>query len=338
MKNKDSKILLGHGNGGRLMHDLIRDIALPRFNNPYLNKLDDSALIETKKNEIAFTTDSFVVSPLFFKGGDIGKLAVCGTINDLVMSAAVPKFISLALIIEEGLELDTLIKILDSIALACKKEKVYVATGDLKVVERGACDKIFINTSGIGYVLKGRELTPKSIEPGDVIIITGNIAEHGLAVLLGRRGKELNFNIKSDCASLAGLLLPIVRKISSIRFMRDPTRGGLATTLNEIAEAADLGITLEEKEIPVCGKVRAACELLGIDPLYVANEGKALMVVKKKDSASLLRLLKNRPQGKKARIIGKFTTQFKKRVILRTASGGERFIDMLISEPLPRIC
>ena len=320
------------------MHGLIKGLALPRFNNPYLNKLGDSALIEPKKHGIAFTTDSFVVSPLFFSGGDIGKLAVCGTINDLVMSGAVPKFISLALIIEEGLEVDTLERILDSVALACKKEKVYVATGDLKVVEKGACDKIFINTSGIGYTLKGRAFTPGSIEPDDKIIVTGNIAEHGLAVLLGRRGKELKLNVKSDCASLAGLLLPVLQKTSSIRFMRDPTRGGLATTLNEIAEAADLGITLEEKKVPVSGKVKAACELLGIYPLYVANEGKALMVVEKNDSLRVLRLLKKHPQGKNARIIGKFTTQFKKRVILRTASGTERFIDMLISEPLPRIC
>jgi len=338
MKTNGSKIGLGHGNGGKLMHDLIKKLVLPKFNNPYLNKLGDSALIDPKNNRIAFTTDSFVVSPLFFNGGDIGKLAVCGTINDLVMSAAVPKFISLALIIEEGLKLDILERILDSIALACKKDKVYVATGDIKVVEKGSCDKIFINTSGIGYILKGRDLTPGSIEPGDAIIITGNIAEHGLAVLLGRRGGELDFNVKSDCASLAGLLLPAVLKTPSIRFMRDPTRGGLATTLNEIAEAAGLGIALEEKEIPVSGKVRAACELLGIDPLYIANEGKALIVVKKKDSARLLRLLKNHPLGKNARIIGSFTAKYSKRVILNTLAGGERFIDMLISEPLPRIC
>lgn len=320
------------------MHDLIKDLALPRFNNPYLNKLGDSALIGHQKSAIAFTTDSFVVSPLFFNGGDIGKLAVCGTINDLVMSAAVPKFISLALIIEEGLELGTLERILDSVALVCKKEKVYVATGDLKVVEKGACDKIFINTAGIGYCLKKSAFTPSSIEPGDEIIVTGNIAEHGLAVLLGRRGQELKLNVKSDCASLSGLILPIVKKTGAVKFMRDPTRGGLATTLNEIAEAANLGITLEEKEVPVSAKVKAACELLGIDPLYVANEGKAVMVVKKNESLRVLRLLKSHPQGKNARVIGKTTTQFKKRVILRAASGGERFIDMLISEPLPRIC
>ncbi|MFA5116451.1 MAG: hydrogenase expression/formation protein HypE [Candidatus Omnitrophota bacterium] len=338
MKTDNSKIKLGHGNGGRQMHKLIKDLILPRFNNPWLNRLGDSALIGPENNRIAFTTDSFVVSPLFFKGGDIGKLAVYGTINDLVMSAAVPKFISLALIIEEGLELSVLERILDSITLACKKEKVKVATGDIKVVEKGACDKIFINTSGIGYVLKGRDLTPSSIEPGDAIIITGNIAEHGLAVLLGRRGGELDFNVKSDCASLAGMLLPAVSKVASVRFMRDPTRGGLATTLNEIAEAAGLGVTLEEKEIPVSGKVRAACELLGIDPLYIANEGKALIVVKKSGSARLLRLLKDHPLGKNARIIGSFTAKFKKRVVLNTLAGGERFIDMLISEPLPRIC
>jgi len=317
------------------MHDLIKELALPKFNNPYLNKLGDSAILTDK---IAFTTDSFVVSPLFFKGGDIGKLAVCGTINDLVVSAAVPKFISLALIIEEGLDYGILDKILSSAADCAKEEKVYVATGDIKVVDKGACDKIFINTSGIGYRIKNREVSARLINPGDAVIITGNIAEHGLSVLLGRRGMEFDFNIKSDCAALSRLIMPIIAKTDAVRFMRDPTRGGLATTLNEIAESAKVGITIEERSIPLSGKVKAACELLGLDPLYIANEGKAVMVVKKNSAPRVLKLLQKHPLGKNARIIGRITSQFKNRVILETVAGGERFIDMLIHEPLPRIC
>lgn len=337
--NTKQKILLGHGSGGRLMHDLIKKLFLPRINNPILDKLSDSAVIELKDRRLAFTTDSFVVSPLFFKGGDIGKLAICGTVNDLVMLASIPRFISLAMIIEEGLDYNILEKIVDSISFNARGENIDIVTGDIKVVEKGSCDKIFINTSGIGIIVKGRKLSIKSIEAEDEIMVTGRIAEHGLSILSGRKGINLDFNIKSDCNSLSNLLLPILRKSAYIKFMRDPTRGGLATTLNEIAESSGLGIIIEEKKIPISGKVKAACELLGLDPLYIANEGKAVLVVNKKYSHSVLAELRKHPLGKFASVIGKVTRQPKKKVYLKTAVGGERIIDMLTSENLlPRIC
>jgi len=321
------------------MHDLIRELFLPRIGNPVLAQLSDSAEIELKDKRLAFTTDSFVVSPINFSGGDIGKLAICGTINDLVMLAACPKFISLAMIIEEGLDYDILERIVDSIAFNARKEKVCIATGDLKVVEKGACDKIFINTSGIGTIIKGKDLSVKNIRPTDEIIITGTIGEHGLSVLAGRKGINLDFNIKSDCNSLSSLLLPLFNKKFNIKFMRDPTRGGLATTLNEIAESSGRAIIIEEEKIPISGKVKAACELLGLDPLYIANEGKAILVVDKKDSLALLAQLKKRPLGKSANIIGRVMPKPKGKVYLKTSVGGERIIDMLTSENLmPRIC
>lgn len=321
------------------MHDLIRELFLPRIGNPVLAQLSDSAEIELKDKRLAFTTDSFVVSPINFSGGDIGKLAICGTINDLVMLASCPRFISLAMIIEEGLDYDILERIVDSIAFNARKEKVCIATGDLKVVEKGACDKIFINTSGIGTIIKGKDLSVKNIRPTDEIIITGTIGEHGLSVLAGRKGINLDFNIKSDCNSLSGLLLPFLKKKFNIKFMRDPTRGGLATTLNEIAESSGRSLIIEEEKIPISGKVKAACELLGLDPLYIANEGKAVLVVDKKDSLALLAQLKKRPLGKSANIIGRVMPKPRGKVYLKTSVGGERIIDMLTSEnPLPRIC
>ncbi len=331
------KILLGHGSGGRLMHTLIRDLLLKKLNNPILKELSDSALINYK-DRIAFTTDSFVVSPLFFSGGDIGKLAVCGTVNDLVMQAAEPQYLSLALIIEEGLEYNTLEKIADSIAINARKAGVYFVTGDIKVVERGACDKIFINTSGIGRVVDNKRLSIKNIEPGDSVIITGQIAQHGLAVLAKRKELDLGFNINSDCAALNDLIIPILKKTEVIKFMRDPTRGGVATTLNEIAENSGLGVIIDELNIPLSGKVKAACELLGMDPLYIANEGRAILVVKKAGAERVLNLLRKDPLGRNAQIIGRVVNKPKGRVILNTVLGTQRIVDMLTSEPLPRIC
>jgi hydrogenase expression/formation protein HypE len=332
-----NKILLGHGSGGRLMHRLIKDLLLKKLYNPFLKELSDSALIG-HKDRLAFTTDSFVVNPLKFSGGDIGKLAVCGTINDLVMVGAIPEYLSLALIIEEGFDYPLLEEIVDSIALAAKKAGVWFVCGDIKVVEKGACDKIFINTSGIGRVIKNQNLSIKNIKPGDKIIITGNIAEHGLAVLAKRKELDLELKIKSDCAALGDLIIPALKKTNAIRFMRDPTRGGVATTLNEIAESAKLGIIIEEKKLPISSKVKVACELLGIDPLYIANEGKAILVVKSNAAKKVLSLLKKHPLGKNAQIIGRVVRQAKGRVILNTVLGTERLVDMLTSEPLPRIC
>jgi hydrogenase expression/formation protein HypE len=331
------KILLGHGSGGRLMHSLIKDLLLKKLNNPVLKELSDSALINYK-DIIAFTTDSFVVSPLFFPGGDIGKLAVCGTVNDLVMQAAVPQYLSLALIIEEGFDYNTLEKLVDSISINARKAGVHFVTGDIKVVEKGACDKLFINTSGIGRIIDNKKLSIKNIEPNDLVIITGQIAQHGLAVLAKRKELDLGFNIKSDCAALGDLIIPILKKTETIKFMRDPTRGGVATTLNEIAQNSGLGVIIDEKNIPVSTKVKAAGELLGIDPLYIANEGRAILVVKKDGAGKILNLLRKHPLGQNAQIIGTVVNKPKGRVIINTILGTQRIVDMLTSEPLPRIC
>lgn len=319
------------------MHSLIKDLLLKKLNNPILKQLSDSALINYK-DRLAFTTDSFVVSPLEFRGGDIGKLAVCGTVNDLVMLGAVPEYLSLALIIEEGFDYDALERIVDSISINAKKAGVYFVTGDIKVVEKGACDKIFINTSGIGRIIKNRSLSLKNIRASDAVIITGNIAQHGLAVLTKRKGLDLGFDIKSDCAALNDLIIPLLNKTDSIKFMRDPTRGGLATTLNEIAEYSRLGIIIEEKNIPISMKVRAACELLGIDPLYIGNEGRAVLVVRPDGVKKVLNLLRRHPLGINTKEIGVIIKEHPGKVVLNTILGTQRIVDMLTSEPLPRIC
>jgi hydrogenase expression/formation protein HypE len=331
------KILLSHGSGGRLMHGLIKDLLLRKLTNPILKELSDSALINYK-DRLAFTTDSFVVNPLFFPGGDIGKLAVCGTVNDLVMVGAVPEYLSLALIIEEGLDYKILERIIDSISIHAKKSGAHFVTGDIKVVEKGACDKIFINTSGIGRIIKNNKLSVKNIAAGDRVIVTGKIGQHGLAVLAKRKELGLGFNIHSDCSPLNDLIIPILRKTDTIAFMRDPTRGGIATTLNEIAESSLHGIVIEEKNIPISTKVKAACELLGIDPLYVANEGRAIIVVRKEAAKRVLTLLRKHPLGRNAQIIGTVVKEPKGRVILNTILGTQRIVDMLTSEPFPRIC
>ena len=334
---KDNKILLGHGSGGRLTHELIKTMFLRKFNNPILKELSDSAFIKYKEC-IAFTTDSFVVSPLFFPGGDIGKLSICGTINDLVMLGAVPEYISLGMIIEEGLDLEILEKITDSISKTAKKEGVVIATGDLKVVENGAADKVFINTSGIGRIIKNRRLCAKNIASKDKIILTSVIGCHGLAVLAKRNELDMGFDIKSDCCALSGLLIPVLKESNAIKFMRDPTRGGVATTLNEIAKAAGLGIEIWEDKIPLSAQVRAASELLGIDPLYIANEGCALIVVDPNAAEKLLRRIKEHKLGRNGQIIGSVVSEHKEEVVLNTSFGTQRIVDMLTSEPLPRIC
>ena len=349
------KILLAHGSGGQLMHDLIKGLFLPKFSNPLLNRLTDSAVIDFKGQSrsflhsrktssqtkvwdkgLAFTTDSFVVHPLFFPGGDIGKLAVSGTINDLVVSGALPLYLSLALIIEEGLDYTLLERVINSISAASRNSQVKVITGDIKVVERAACDKLFINTTGVGRVI--RNLKIENIEVGDRIIITGRIAEHGLSILNQRKGMDFGLKIKSDCASLNSLLIPLLQKDRAIRFMRDPTRGGLATTLNEIAQATNLGIVVEETRIPIANQVKAASELLGIDPLYIANEGKAVLVVEPDSAANIIKYLNRNRQGRFARIIGRVVAKPKGMVVLKTKVGTDRILDMLTSEPLPRIC
>jgi len=333
---KKDTILLGHGSGGRLMHALIKEELLANFDNPFLRQLSDGVVLPFKE-PIAFTTDSFVVSPLKFPGGDIGKLAVCGTINDLAVSGAHPLYLSCALIIEEGFPRVLFNEVIRSLALEAKKAGVCVVTGDCKVVQRGACDQLFINTAGIGTVITHKPLAIKNISPGDRIIINGAIAQHGLAVLATRKGLDLGFTIQSDCASLHTLIEPLINTID-IRFMRDPTRGGLASTLNEIAEASGLALFIDEEKIPISSKVKVACELLGIDPLYVANEGKVIMIVKEDDAKKALGLLKKHPLGEDARSIGTVKNSPKAKVIVTTAIGTQRIVDMLTSEPLPRIC
>lgn len=332
-----SRILLAHGSGGRHTRDLIKELLLAKLDNPVLQELADSARLDYDQ-PLAFTTDSFVVSPLFFPGGDIGRLSVCGTVNDLAMLGALPEHLSLALIIEEGLGLAELERIVDSIALVARRIKARFVTGDVKVVERGACDRLFINTSGVGRVVSRAPLSLRRIKAGDRIILSGDIGRHGLAVLGCRSGFEEDLGITSDCAPLSDLLLPVVRRTEGIRFMRDPTRGGLATVLNEISQGTGLGVVVEESCIPVSAKVRAACELLGLDPLYCACEGRALIVTCAEEAESVLSLLRRHPLGRTARVIGRIVREKVALVVLNTVTGSQRILDMLSSDPLPRIC
>jgi hydrogenase expression/formation protein HypE len=328
---------LGHGSGGRLTHRLIREVFLPRLSHPVLAELEDSAVIGGGAR-LAFTTDSFVVSPLEFTGGDIGKLAVCGTVNDLVMCAAEPLYMAFAFIVEEGLEVKALERIVDSAARTLRSAGVACVTGDFKVVEKGACDRLFITSSGIGRVITRKRLSLQRITPGDKVIVTGSIGEHGLAVLAGRQGLDMGFRIRSDCAPLNGLLIPLLKRSQGIHFMRDPTRGGLATTLNEITQGTGLGIEIEERQIPVSSRVEAAGELLGIDPLYSANEGKAVVIAEEKNARSIVRVLRRHPLGRRTKIIGRVVRKPAGRVMMNTAIGTQRLIDMLAADPLPRIC
>jgi len=332
-----SKILLAHGSGGKLMHDLIEKEILKRFANPFLSPLGDSAIFEIKGQKFAFTTDSYVVKPIFFPGGDIGKLAVYGTVNDLSMVGAEPLYLSCGVILEEGLETEILDKILASMETAGKIAQVKIITGDTKVVEKGSADKIFINTAGIGIIKNNRVLSTDKIKKGDKIIINGSIGDHGIAVMSERMNLKVTSSLKSDCAPLSGLVKKILAVTNGIRFMRDPTRGGLATTLNEIVAKTNLGILIREEDIPVKDEVQGICELLGLDPLYVANEGKVVIVVSPESAEKVLKLMKKDKLGKESRIIGEIVDQPKK-VILKTLIGGHRIVDMLTGEQLPRIC
>ncbi len=336
-----NRILLAHGDGGKLMHQLIDNLFRKKFSNEILNELGDSAVIKTpsyKNSKLSFTTDSYVVNPLFFPGGDIGKLAVCGTINDLAVSGAKPLYISCGFIIEEGLEYKILEKITDSMAKTAKKENVKIVTGDVKVVEKNSADKLFINTSGIGIIDNNVNISKRMIQPSDKIIISGPIGEHGLAILCARGRFDFSSSIKSDCAPLGGLIQKMLGVSKNIKFMRDPTRGGLAVTLNEIAEGMDFGISIEEEALPIKKEVKAMCEILGFDPLYMANEGKVVVVVSNKDAALVLRTMRRHPLGKDSRIIGEIVPTHRQKVSLKTKIGGYRIIDMPISSQLPRIC
>jgi hydrogenase expression/formation protein HypE len=335
------KILLSYGSGGKYTHEFINNYILKFFSNDILNQLLDSAVIKIGKTKLAFTTDGYTIDPIFFPGGDIGKLSICGTINDLLCVGAKPLYISLSLIIEEGLDFDVVEKILFSIKNISEQEKVLVVTGDTKVVPKGSCDKIFITTAGLGVIENDLELNYEKIETEDVIIITGNIAEHGLAVLLSRGGYGFKYDIKSDCASLKSMIECLLQEkfIKHLKFFRDPTRGGLASVLNEIVEKRkDIGIEIDENLIPIDKTVKSVCELLGFEPLYIANEGKMLIIVKKDVAEEILEILKSHPLGKNAKTIGKVVSENKGKVVLKTIYGTKRIIDNPTAEELPRIC
>jgi hydrogenase expression/formation protein HypE len=347
LRNKKSKsgnikkILLAHGDGGKLMRQLIDELFRKKFNNEILSELGDSAVIKSipsKDSKLCFTTDSYVVNPLFFPGGDIGKLAICGTINDLAVTGAKPLYISCGAIVEEGLEYDILERITDSMAKIARKENVKIVTGDIKVVEKGNADKLFLNTSGIGVINKSLALSKNKIIPGDRVIVNGSIGEHGLAILSAREDFNFQSKIKSDCASLYSLIKNMLSASQNIKFMRDPTRGGLATTLNEIVEGIDFGISIDEESIPIKKEVKALCEILGFDPLYMANEGKVVVVVANKDADTLLKAMRRHKLGKDSQIIGEVIKSPKQKVIAKTKIGGTRIIEMLTGNQLPRIC
>jgi hydrogenase expression/formation protein HypE len=337
VKTMSDKILLAHGSGGRLAHDIIRNSFLPALSNPFLTRLDDSAVVEPA-GRLAFTTDSYVVQPIFFPGGDIGKLAVCGTINDLAMVGATPHYLSLAFIIEEGLLLSDLEKVVASIKETTAAASVAVVTGDTKVVNRGTADKLFINTAGIGTMTEGVNISGHNARPGDRLILSGTIGDHGIAVLSQREGINFATKLESDCAPLHGLVAEMLAASHNIHCLRDPTRGGLATTLNEIAEQSEVSIRIYEEKIPVREEVVSACEMLGLDPLYVANEGKLVATVAPDEADSIVERMKTHKYGRDAVIIGEVKEENPGRVVMKTRLGTTRIIAMLVGEPLPRIC
>lgn len=335
------RVLLGHGSGGRLSADLIHRLFLPAFNNEVLARLDDQAVCSLGPHtdaRLAFTTDSFVVRPIFFPGGDIGSLAVHGTVNDLAMGGAVPLFLSAAFILEEGLPMDDLTRIAASMQQACLEAGVTLVTGDTKVVDRGKGDQVFITTSGVGIVPPGRSLTASACRPGDRIIASGSIGDHGIAIMSVREGLDFETTLESDSASLNGLTAAMLEGCPGIRCMRDPTRGGVSSALHEIAAAAGVGITLVESAVPIRPAVRAACEILGLDPLYVANEGKLLAIVPPDAADGLLATMRAHPLGVNAAIIGQIVAEHPGMVIMRSLVGGTRVVTMLAGEQLPRIC
>jgi hydrogenase expression/formation protein HypE len=333
-------ILIGHGSGGRLTHKLIRDIFLKEFGNTILDIEGDAALLSDLTGKLAFTTDSFVIDPIFFPGGDIGKLAVCGTINDLCVVGSTPKYLSLGVIIEEGFPIASLKKIAHSIASEAKKAGVLIAAGDTKVVKRGQCDKIFINTTGIGVVPEEHcHLADTSkITPGDAIIVTGTLGDHSIAILASRENLKLDENIQSDVASLDPITKIALKNPADIVFMRDITRGGLATVLNEICSDQKFGIEISKDKIPVRMAVESICELYGFDPMYLANEGKIVMIIRPHAAEKLMNELKKTELAKNAAVIGSITSEHPAKVVMNSTIGGKRLLNMLNGEMLPRIC
>lgn len=333
------RIVLGHGSGGKLMHDLIAKMFLPAFDNPLLRAGDDAAVFRLSAcSRLALSTDSHVVYPLFFPGGDIGRLAVCGTVNDVAMLGAQPLYLTAGFILEEGLEVDVLQRVVKSMREAADEAGVQIVAGDTKVVQKGKADGLYINTSGLGAILTGIEVGGARARAGDVVILSGPIGDHGIAVLSARGELGFDAEVQSDIAPLNHLILSLLDESEEVHVLRDPTRGGVATTLNEIAKQSRVGITLFEKSIPVRPAVRAACEMLGFDPLYVANEGKVIVIVGREEADRVLELMRQNRYGAEAVIVGEVQAESPGRVLLKTAIGSHRIVDVLPGEMLPRIC
>jgi hydrogenase expression/formation protein HypE len=332
-------IVMGHGGGGKLGSELVEHLFLPAFRNPALENLGDAAILETAGARLALSTDSFVVQPLFFKGGANGELAVNGTVNDLAVSGADPKFLSASFILEEGFSLAQLAAIVDAMAKSAATAGVQIVTGDTKVVERGHGDGCYITTAGVGILRPDVEVSPKRVKNGDAVIVSGTIGDHGMAVMSVREGLEFESPIRSDCAALNGMIAEVLDAVgAAVHAMRDPTRGGLASTLNEIAQSSNVGIVINEASLPVRHEVQSACELLGLDPVYVANEGKVVFFVAPEAADRVLAILRAHPLGKDAAHIGHATAEHKRMLVARTAMGANRVIPTMIGEQLPRIC
>lgn len=336
--NSQDRIVLDHGSGGKLTHLLIEEIIAPYFENPDLSVMHDGAMLPWEKGRVAFSTDTFVVDPIFFPGGNIADLAVNGTVNDLAMCGAVPKYLSMGLILEEGFMVSWLQEILSHMKNAVEKAGVRIVTGDTKVVPKGAADRIFINTSGIGWIPEKTDVSPKRAKPKDKIIISGTIADHGIAVLTKREGLSFETDIKSDTCALNHLVEALFSVCPDIHVLRDPTRGGVGTTLCEIAKTAGVGIRILENAIPIHPQVASLCEVLGFDPLYIANEGKLIAIVEDKDASAVLEAARSTEEGKNAAIIGEVVPEHPGKVVMETPIQGERIVDMLAGQQFPRIC
>jgi hydrogenase expression/formation protein HypE len=336
----DKVVRLYHGSGGKQMQKLLQDIFFRHFGNRILDAQTDSAILNIPTNQVAFTTDGFVVDPIFFPGGNIGTLAVCGTVNDLAVSGATPLYLSASFIIEEGFPLEDLERIVLSMAAELRRAHVKIVTGDTKVVNKGKCDKIFITTAGVGKLEKRNQHISHAakVKPGDKVIINGTIGDHGMTVMNARESFSFQSTLETDCAPLNGMIRKVLDATNGVTFMRDATRGGVASVLCELATKTGLGITVDEASVPVKPAVRGMCELLGFDPLYVANEGKVVMVVKPSAADKVLEVLKSCNTGRSSSIIGEVTTLYPEKVVLKTISGGRRFVDLLSGDQLPRIC
>jgi hydrogenase expression/formation protein HypE len=332
------QIVLGHGSGGKLTSDLIHKIFLPAFENDVLARLDDQAVLQLNGSRVAFTTDAFVVTPIFFPGGDIGRLAINGTVNDLAMSGAKPLYIAAAFILEEGLATDDLCRVVNSMSAAAKAADVLLVTGDTKVVNRGKGDKLFVTTTGLGIVDNSVQISADRARPGDKILLSGTVGDHGMAIMSQRENLEFEGIIESDTAALHTLVASMLEASTEIHCLRDPTRGGAATTLNEIASSSRVGMVIDERQIPVREAVKGACEILGLDPLYVANEGKLLAVVASEAAAAILEKMREHPLGRDAEVIGEVVSDHPGMVLMKTGIGGTRVVDVLFGEQLPRIC